>query len=83
MLLVGGGAIALMNGPLSGVQEHLTVFFIAFLIGTAANAHARLTASPALILVVHAMNLLVPDCMAVVSSRDAWVWGLALVVWLF
>lgn len=68
MLITGGGAIALINGPLNDAQEHLAVFFIAFLIGTVANAHTRATASPALILVVNAIWMLVPDCMALVSG---------------
>lgn len=67
MLLSGGGAVALLNGPLKDAETHMTVFFVAFLIGTVANLHTRVTASPALIIVVNAIGMLVPDCMALVS----------------
>lgn len=58
MVLSAGAAVALMNGPLAEVQEHLSVFLVALLIGGFGNVYARLSGSPALIIIVNATYMI-------------------------
>lgn len=70
MLLTAGASVALLKGPLADTPEHLAVFFVSLLVGIAANAHTRATASPALIVIVNATFLIVPGSMAVVRDLN-------------
>jgi hypothetical protein len=58
MVVAAGGAIALINGPLADAQAHLAVFLVALLIGGFANIYARVTGSPALVVIVHATYMI-------------------------
>jgi len=58
MVLSAGGVIALMRGPLADVRVHLAVYLVAFIIGSFANIYSRLSASPALIVIINATYMI-------------------------
>lgn len=68
MVLSAGGIVALKNGPLAHINEQLAVFSSALLIGTFGNVYARLTASPALIVIQMAVYMIVPGSMGVAAT---------------
>lgn len=69
MVLSAGGVVALMAGPLAKAEEHLAVFLVACAIGLFSNVYARVTASPALIIIVNATFMVVPGSMAVSTAK--------------
>ena len=70
MVLSGGAAIALLNGPMGEIQEHLAVFFVSLTIGAVANIYARFTGSPAFILILNA-TCLIGACLRTGTGRPS------------